>query len=126
MLNAIKEKSPHLHPSTIITDFELAAKNAFRKAFPNAQQHGCFFHFGQCFYRKIQKIPEVLEKYSDESDPDYALKVKCISALAFVPPNIVRSTFEELITDPFYSSSDGSCNSERNGNGSTTSTSNQS
>lgn len=37
-------------------DYELGAINAARKAFPNAQIVGCFFHFRQCLLRKAKEL----------------------------------------------------------------------
>jgi len=41
-------------PERVITDFELAAMNGFSQEYPNVQQRGCFFHFSQNVYRRIQ------------------------------------------------------------------------
>ncbi|ODM88747.1 hypothetical protein Ocin01_17935 [Orchesella cincta] len=103
MLNALKELVPNLKPVSVTTDYEKAAKNAFKSVFPNATQSGCLFHFGQCFWRKIQQLKDVSSKYV--TDPDFALQVKCLTALAFVPPPSVKDAFEILIADEFYSSS---------------------
>jgi hypothetical protein len=37
-------------------DFEAAAFNAVRNCFPNAQVKGCFFHFGQAIWRRVQRL----------------------------------------------------------------------
>lgn len=103
MLTALKNLAPNLQPRSIMTDFEMASKNAFRSAFPDTAQSGCLFHLGQCFWRKIQQLPEVSKNYID--NPDYALKVKCLTALAFVPPSAVKEYFESLTSDEFYASS---------------------
>lgn len=103
MLSALKELAPTLNPRSITTDFERAAKNAFKAVFPDTSQHGCLFHFGQCFWRQIQKLPEVSKNYVE--NPDYALRVKCLTGIAFVPPHFVKEAFQTLISDEFYSSS---------------------
>lgn len=36
----------------VMTDYEVALRNAIRSAYPNTSIHGCFFHFGQAVYRK--------------------------------------------------------------------------
>jgi hypothetical protein len=38
---------PNLEPGYIIADFEKAALNAFKKAFPRAILQSCLFHLGQ-------------------------------------------------------------------------------
>lgn len=103
MLSALRDLAQTLNPRSITTDFEKAAKNAFKKIFPGAVQNGCLFHLGQCFWRKIQKLPEVAKNYVEK--PDYALKVKCLTALAFVPSSAVKEAFDALISDEFYASS---------------------
>ena len=90
------------NPKTILTDFEFAALNAFKKSFPNANQRGCFFHFSQCIWRKIQ-TPEcqlIQEKY--KSDGEFALNIKMLAALAFIPIEDVAETFDELLETEFY------------------------
>lgn len=56
-----------------MTDFERAAKNAFKVAFSDTKQSGCLFHLGQCFWRKIQQLSEISKNYI--ADPDYAFKL---------------------------------------------------
>jgi len=42
-------------PERVITDFKIAAMNGFSQEYPNVQQSGCFFHFSQNVYRRIQR-----------------------------------------------------------------------
>ncbi len=52
-------------PRTINVDFELAMIQAIRIHYPNANIHGCYFHFCQAVYRKIQDLglgPSFLSK----------------------------------------------------------------
>ena len=37
-----------LNPVSVMTDFELAAINAFKSTFPDVTISGCMFHLGQC------------------------------------------------------------------------------
>lgn len=104
MLQALKLLRPGLNPRTIMTDFERAAKNAFLHVFPATEQSGCFFHFGQCLWRKIQANSGMQHLY--KTDSEFQLKLKMFSALAFVPPADVLDKFEILINDPFFESSD--------------------
>jgi len=80
-------------PERVITDFELAAMNGFSQEYPNVQQRGCFFHFSQNVYRRIQRAGLQAE-YVD--DADFVLKCRMILGLAFVPPADVAQSFEEL------------------------------
>jgi hypothetical protein len=83
-----------------MSDFEIASRNAFHVAFPQAKQKGCFFHFTQSLYRNIQRHPEVYDKYAN--DPNFALMLRHLNALAFVPTNDVVDTFETLMEDEFF------------------------
>jgi hypothetical protein len=97
VFEAIKNLEPSLNPDSIMTDFEKAAINAFTSSFPSSNQRGCFFHFTQCIWRKIQtpECSEIREKYID--DPDFALQIKMLAALAFIPPNDVIRIFDDLV-----------------------------
>jgi hypothetical protein len=100
MLNALKNLNRNLNPQTILTDFELASIKAFRRAFPNSTQRGCFFHLSQCIFRKIQQNQNILDKYSEE--PDFALQIRQLACLAFVPIDDVVKSFEELTDSSFF------------------------
>ena len=56
-------------------------------------------NFGQCVWRKLQ-AEGFSERYRNE--PDFALLVKRLLALAFVPPQNVTDLFEQLIEVPAY------------------------
>lgn len=100
LLTTLKEIKPNLNPKSIMTDFERSAINAFKYVFPNIKQNGCHFHFAQSIWRHIQQIQGLSTKY--KLDPNFALHIRMISALAFVPPNNVILAFEELLDSPFF------------------------
>jgi hypothetical protein len=104
VFEAIKNLEPSLNPDSIMTDFEKAAINAFTSSFPSSNQRGCFFHFTQCIWRKIQtpECSEIRKKYID--DPDFALQIKMLAALAFIPPNDVIRIFDDLVESQFFDS----------------------
>lgn len=104
LLSKIKEINPNLNPETIMTDFEHSSLIAFKNIFPNIKQSGCFFHFTQCLWRKIQKIPGLAEKYI--SDPNFSLHIRMLPALAYVPKSYVVTAFEELLNSQFYIDND--------------------
>lgn len=103
MFNALKQKNGRLNPVTIMTDFEQAAMNAFKEVFPQTSMSGCFFHFGQCLWRKMHQFQDLQQDYKNDSE--FALKIKMLTALAFIPPEDVIKSFELLTIDAFYSSS---------------------
>jgi hypothetical protein len=59
-----------------------------------AQQQGCFFHYCQAIMRQIQKAG-LQGLY--ETDANFALKMRHLAALAFVPVEHVESSFEQLV-----------------------------
>lgn len=91
------EISNHCHvdnvPSTILFDFELAAINAVLGVFPNAEISGCFFHLSSNVWKKIQSIG-LQDHYNN--DAEFALHLRMICALAFLPPDDVINVFERL------------------------------
>jgi hypothetical protein len=46
LIKEAKINNLELNPERIMTDFELAATNSFRKNFPGILSKGCLFHFG--------------------------------------------------------------------------------
>jgi len=102
MLTALKNLRPNLAPVSVMTDFERAAINGFQAVFSNAESRGCFFHFSQAIYRKIQSEPDIKMKYEDESNLEFALHIRELAALAFVPPGDVILSFDILLDSDFY------------------------
>ncbi|XP_072397919.1 uncharacterized protein [Diabrotica undecimpunctata] len=95
----LKVLNPALRPLTIMMDFERAAMNAAQTEFPNVRIRGCFFHFSQCMWRHIQSAG--LQRRNIEN-PDFALHLRQLTALAFVPDNHVVRVYEELLNSDFY------------------------
>lgn len=84
-------KDNHLYPTNITLDFEQAALKSFEKYFPDTEQHGCFFHFSQAIWRKIQNVG-LQNPYN--TDAIVASHLRFLTALAFVPPKDVHTIFE--------------------------------
>lgn len=53
-LQELKNLQPGLNPQHLMTDFEMAAIQAFELEFPLIQTTGCFFHLSQNVWRKVQ------------------------------------------------------------------------
>ncbi|XP_018497352.1 uncharacterized protein LOC108865132 [Galendromus occidentalis] len=100
LLNVIREEVPALNVRVAIADFEIAFIKAFTDVFPAIQLRGCYFHFCQAIWRKIQKFPIVRKAYVENSD--FALNVKMLIALAFVPLQSVLEYYGCLISSEFY------------------------
>jgi hypothetical protein len=69
-------------PSSIQIDFEAAAYNAVRRCFPFTQVTGCFFHFGQAVWRRVQALG-LVSLYN--LNGHFAELVQMIIAIALVP-----------------------------------------
>ena len=94
MLDALKFLLPYANPEVILADFENAAQNAFRLAYPNANIKGCLFHLSQSVLRKVGHLGL---KVQFESNPDFNMAVKSLSALSFFPENDVLERFLDLV-----------------------------
>lgn len=98
-LRELKTMQPGLNPSTVMIDFERAAMAAFAKEFQNTAQKGCFFHLTQCLWRKVQEHG-LQCKYME--DAEFAVQVRMLSSIAFVPEDQVVTVFEELTESAYY------------------------
>ena len=78
-----------------MTDFEKAAINALENNVILVI-NGCFFHLSQNVYPKVQV--EGLSKNHQE-DADFALQIKMLPSLAFVPEMEVVDCFNLLMQD---------------------------
>ncbi|KII67552.1 hypothetical protein RF11_08392 [Thelohanellus kitauei] len=92
LMNILHQHVPQINVIRIVSDFEIAALNAIRHHFPSAIISGCFYHFSQSIWRKIQSEDPLLSQY--RSDPDNQIYIKMLLALAFVPIDDVISAFE--------------------------------
>ena len=75
-------------------DFETWMINAILSEFPSSANYGCIFHFCQCIYRKVC---EYGLKLHYDTDIQFALNIRMLSVLAFLPPNKVVEGFDMLI-----------------------------
>ena len=82
-------------PTDILTDFERAASNSVRQVYLNTELKGLFNHFASDIWKHIQNIG--LQKHYQD-DENFALWLRRLSTLAFVPPNDVIRYFQLLTT----------------------------
>ena len=93
LLSKLKQLQPSLRPISVMTDFETATVKAFQHEFVGIQHRG-FFHFCQCIYRSIQS-KGLQHQY--ENDSYFALQMRHLVCLAFVPTKDVVKAFKDLI-----------------------------
>lgn len=48
------QRGIELAPGTVLVDFEIASWSAIASVFPESTIRGCFFHYCQCIWRKVQ------------------------------------------------------------------------
>ena len=96
MLDMLTLGWPDLNPRSVSMDYEKGLMNAFGAYFPQAQTHGCFFHLVQSVKRHIASCG-LSRRYRTE--PDFALKAKQISAIAFAPTHRIEEALSALRTD---------------------------
>jgi len=99
ILNVLKRFEPDLNPSSIMIDFEQPFILAFKDVFPNSEIKGCFFHFQQCIWRKIQENG-LQNMYAE--DAEFSLQIRHLCALAFVPMDKSVQYFNDLIESNYY------------------------
>jgi len=87
--SGLKRLVPLANPHTILVDLE----NAFTEAYPDATVTGCYFYLCQSVTRKVNEIQLKIDYENNEEIRSY---VRCLPALAFVPPDDVGEAFELL------------------------------
>lgn len=96
LMEIVQILMPQASPEVILTDFEMAAMNALRDAYPRARVTGCYFHLTQSVIRKVQELGL---KRAYETEVTLCEFIRCLSALAFVPEEDVPNAFDELVDD---------------------------
>ncbi len=83
-----------LQPRFVLTDFENAAINAFKYAFPGIKCKGCHFHYCQALWRKMVELG--MKKSYEE---DYELRdwLRLFMALPLVPVELVKNAYDEIL-----------------------------
>lgn len=80
-------------PVTIMFDFERAAINAAQIIFDETEVNCCFFHLSSNIWKHIQ-AHGLKERYVN--DQDFAIHMRMLAALAFVPIDNVIESFDLL------------------------------
>jgi len=81
------------NPRTVLVDFKTAAMSAFSGAYPDTTMTGCYFHLWQSVIHKVNEIGLKTEYKTNNKVCSY---VRCLPALAFVPPDNVEEAFKLL------------------------------
>ena len=93
----LKSAAQDLHlrvlPERVISDFEAGLLQAIDLQFPMARIQGCFYHFAQAIWRKVQNLG-LQTTYQDE--PDFKTFVSKMVALAFCDQRFIRVVWTGL------------------------------
>ena len=83
----------NLKASKIICDYENSLLATLQAAFPRTKIQGCYFHFCQCVYRKVQKLG-LSQLYL--KSVNFKMLVRVLMALAFLPSGEITDSFDSL------------------------------
>ena len=79
----------NLSPATVVSDFELAIIQAVSLNFQQVTHRGCYYHFMQALWRKLQSLS--LAQCDMSSNPTLKHFVKKMAAISFCPLPFVRT-----------------------------------
>ena len=85
--SACQDRSLDVLPRKITIDFELGLLQAVKLQFPTAKIQGCFYHYSQSIWRKVQNLG-LQTTYRD--DPTFKAFVSKMVALSFCPKSFVQ------------------------------------
>jgi len=83
----------NLRPRFAISDFEQALITAMETEFPMTRLRGCYFHFTQSLWRKVQELG-LAGAY--RLNADLKANIRKTFAMGYLPIQIVRMNFEAL------------------------------
>ena len=93
LFKKLLEIEPSFNPVTVMIDFEKASLNALEENFISVIT-SCFFHLSHNIYRHVQEQGLAIRYQEDNI---FAINIKMLASLAFVPENYVLSCFNVLM-----------------------------
>ena len=91
-----KKRNIPCNVNKMIVDFEIGIQVAAISVWENLIILGCYFHFGQCIMRRVQK-EKMFEEY--KNDKEIGKFVRKCGALPFVRLNDLQETVDHLRED---------------------------
>ena len=79
ILKEAQDRGLQLHPYKIVVDFELGLMQAVELQFPMANIQGCFYHYSQCVWSKIQNLGLQATYREDASFKSFVRKMTGLS-----------------------------------------------
>ena len=96
LFSVLKDLCPSLQPETLMVNFEKASINTFSAVIPTTKATDCLFHMAKNIYRHIVDLGLKLHY---QTDAEFNNKIKCFTALAFLPVHDIIDGFIELSDD---------------------------
>ena len=81
ILDRIFSNLPNFKPMTVALHWESAPRNSFKEIYPNIKINGCWFHYTQRIWAKVQKL-ELTQSFHENSE--------------------ITKFVKQLMTIPFY------------------------
>lgn len=92
LMNYIESDIISLRPTTFMTDYEEAMRNAIRKTYPDTQLYGCWFHFCQAVKRHGSQLRSGF-MLTMRNDIDSAKLYYELLSLPLLPPQYILNVF---------------------------------
>ena len=93
VLKAVIKLLPSIRVETITIDFEAAMWKAIHRVLPTMQIFGCFFHWAQVVWRKVQALGLQSAYTSDNATHKY---IKKLMSLPYLPAAYIQPIFNKL------------------------------
>ena len=93
MFRLLKSHCPDLKIAKLQMDFEVAAINAAKEVFPEAEVRGCRFHLAQAWFRKLGRLG--LHSVYNHKTSKAAIWLKSIFGLPGLEPEEVEQFFNQ-------------------------------
>lgn len=94
---AVRRTSHHnWRPQRVICDFELALHTSIETELPHARLSGCYFHYTQSIWRRVQELRLAVPYLQDHH---LTRVIKKILAIGYLPHALVQMNFNVLVTD---------------------------
>ena len=91
VLNKISNMIPQLHPTT--ADWETGARNALKEEYPTTKLSGCWLHYTQAIWRRIQ-MAGLIQVFRENKE--FTALIRNLMAIPFLPPYLILSTYSQL------------------------------
>lgn len=93
---AIRRLTSHrLKPTMVVCDFEQSLILSVQSEFPRAKVSGCYFHYCQSLYKKVNNLGLAIPY---RRDPQLKEAIRKCFALGYLPLALVRQTFVQFRT----------------------------